>query len=272
MHERLQQAVIRLVSPLVRLLLRHGVSHAEFSSWAKLAYVREAQTNFGVGDKKPTTSRIAVMTGINRKEVKRILELPQAVDAGDAKHNRAARVVTGWLQDSDFSDADGRPKPLAYGDPDQGFNLLVKRYSGDVPARAVLDELTRVGTVARADSTVTLTQSGYVPHESEEAMLDLLGESASDLLHTLDHNLAHPAADARLQLSVVYDNLPAECLNDFRQISRKQSIELLKSLDQYLATHDRDANPDSEGHGRYRAGLGLYLIEHELEPEQSDDQ
>jgi len=130
------------LSPLVRLLLRHGISHAEFSNWAKQAFVWEAEKHFGVeNQKKPTVSRIAVVTGINRKEVKRIQELPDEERQAPSHNNRAARVVTGWLQDSSFHNEEGKPTSLHYGEIDQGFNLLVRRYSGDVPARAILDGL-----------------------------------------------------------------------------------------------------------------------------------
>lgn len=266
MHENLQKTVARLLGPLVRLLLRHGVSHAEFSNWAKQAFVDEAETHFGVKEgKKPTVSRISVVTGINRKEVKRIQELPAEVDTSTAKQNRATRVVTGWLQDTEFNDASGNPKALEYGEADSSFNVLVKRYSGDVPARAVLDELIRVGTVERSDNIIRMKQRGYVPHESEEAMLKILGDSGSDLLETIDHNIANKPEDARLQLSVVYDNLSAESVEEFKKLSSKKSMELLQDLDKMLSKKDRDLNPDLEGTGTYRAGLGLYLIEQQLD-------
>ena len=154
MHATLQKAVTRMLAPLVRVLLRHGVSHAEFSSWAKQTYVEQAHKNFGIDGKKPTVSRLAIVTGINRKEVKRILELPADAVPALSKHNRAIRVVTGWLQDSQYSSANGEPTTLTYGDASSSFNQLVKQYGGDVPARAVLDELLRVGTVTQTDNQV----------------------------------------------------------------------------------------------------------------------
>ncbi|MBX2825113.1 MAG: hypothetical protein KTR33_10320 [Gammaproteobacteria bacterium] len=267
MHQILQQSVMRLLSPLVRLLLRHGVSHAEFANWAKQAFVWEAEKNFGVDDhKKPTVSRIAVVTGINRKEVKRIQDLPEEERQAPSHNNRAARVVTGWLQDTSFHDADGKPAALRYGETDQGFNLLVRRYSGDVPARAILDELIRVGTVARADNDqVTLLQQGYVPHESKEEMIRIVGESAADLFETLDHNLASAPENSRFQLSVAYDNISADSLRQFKKLSKHSATELLKELDKFLASHDQDLNDENTDDGRYRAGLGIYLIEENLE-------
>lgn len=274
MHQTLQKAVTCLLSPLVRLLLRHGVSHAEFSNWAKQAYVREAEEHFGLDGKPPTVSRIAIVTGINRKEVKRIRELVSGVDTGVSKHNRAVRVVTGWLQDQQFLNIDGRPRRLSYGNPEDGFNQLVKRHAGDVPARALLDELIRVGTVAQIDGLVSLQHEGYVPHKSEDALLEIFSISATDLLTTLEHNLnqTEPAGNQRrLQMSVAYDDVTTEGRDMFRQLSSSEAMKLLKSLDKSLSAHDRGSNPSLSNEGKHRVGLGVYWIENNEASEYSSN-
>lgn len=272
MHETLQKAVTRVLSPLVRLLLRHGVSHAEFANWAKQAYVNEAETHFGIDGKSPTVSRMAIVTGINRKEVKRIRELPADVNTGVSKHNRAVRVVTGWLQDQEFQNAKGHPTTLDYGDPEDSFNRLVKRYGGDVPARAMLDELMRVGTVKNIGGKVSLQHKGYIPHESESALLDIFATSASDLLTTLDYNLKDSTATGRrLQMSVAYDDVTDEGRDTFRALCAAQSLDLLKQLDQSLSQFDRGANPSVQGEGKHRVGLGVYWIEDVNEENQHED-
>jgi len=270
MHAALQKAVNRMLAPLVRVLLRHGISHAEFASWAKQSYVEEAQKHFGIDGKNPTVSRLAIVTGINRKEVKRILDLPADVEPPVAKHNRAIRVVTGWLQDSEYNSSKGEPLALTYGDADSGFNQLVKRYGGDVPARALLDELLRVGTVSEKDNSISLVTKGYVPHESEEAMLDLFTTSARDLLTTLDHNVSGDGK-ARLQMSVAYDDVGVEAVETFRKLSSKKALALLQELDTSLSKHDRTKNPSAGGKGRYRTGLGVYFIEEEVEDGSPDE-
>lgn len=259
-----------MLAPLVRVLLRHGVSHAEFASWAKQTYVEEAHTHYGIDGKKPTVSRLAIVTGINRKEVKRILDLPADLIPAVAKHNRAIRVVTGWMQDSEYSNDNGEPLPLLYGDSECTFNQMVKRYGGDVPARAVLDELLRVGTVSEDNNQISLVTKGYIPHESEEAMLELFATSARDILTTLDHNVSGEGKP-RLQMSVAYDDVGMEGVEAFRKLSSKKALALLQELDTSLAKHDRTKNPSAGGTGRYRTGLGVYLIEETIEDEQADD-
>lgn len=262
MQDPLQKAVMFMLAPLVRLLLRHGVSHADFAAWARQVYVNEASGHFGIDEKPPTTSRIAIVTGINRKEVKRLRELPASIDAGVAKHNRAVRVVTGWLQDREFLTSRGQPRILKYGDANDSFNRLVKQHGGDVPPRAMLDELVRVGTVAQDGNRVELLQRGYVPHQSEEALLDIFATSSADLLHTLDHNLSGEEP-RRLQLSVAYDNVTTEGRNAFKKLSAERAFALLQELDRELSPHDRDiSTPTGDNDSsRHRVGLGVYFIE-----------
>ena len=267
-EQTLQRAVTRMLRPLVRLLLRHGVAHATLSDWLKRLYVETAASDFTLEHRKPSISRIALVTGINRKEVRRVLDSPTTPESRREKHNRAARVIHGWRSDPDFSDDAGAPRPLPFSDGGNDFTALVKRYSGDIPARAVLDELLRTGIVARDDGDLLrLLKPGYVPCRSNDELLRIAGDSVRDLLETIDHNLQGEETPSRLQLSVAYDNLPAPALAAFRRLSRERAMALLTELDDFLAHHDRDSNPDAEGEGRYRAGVGIYYFEEDKSDE-----
>lgn len=271
MRTILRKSVYQMLRPLIRVLIRHGISHSEFSGWARHVYVNEAANDPSL-DKPPSQSHIAIVTGINRKEVRKLLEAPLDADPGPAKFNRATRVVTGWLQDSEFQNRDGNPAALAYGTDDAPFNRLVKRYGGDVPARAVLNELLRSGTIAKkADNLFSLIEHAYVPQKSPEEMLTLFGQHSTDLLNTLDYNLDPAHHDKRLQLSVVYDNVPEEALETFRSLSSDKALALLKELDKHLSQQDRDVNPSVTGSDRYRAGLGVYLIQDRQRSEENED-
>lgn len=264
----INRAILRIMRPLVRVMLRNGLAYADFTALVKGVFVQVASEEFDLPGKKQSVSRISVLTGINRKEVKRLLELP--ADSADSRdNNRAARVVSGWMRDDDFIQADGsaRPLPLIGTDSEPGFDALVKRYSGDMPARSILDELVRVGAARVNDGEVQLMASGYVPNTSNDEMLRLSAEGASDLLNTIDHNLQGQQPVSRLQLSVAYDDVPQAGVELFRNLSREKSLELLTQLDRFLATQDRSVNPSVSGEGRYRTGLGIYYFEEAVEPD-----
>ncbi len=252
----------KLLRPLVRILLRHGVSYGQFSDWVRQTFVEVARDDFAIKGRKQTVSRIAVLTGINRKQVRKLLDAPPTNAHYQTRHNRAARVIRGWLQSARFTDADGNPARLPLENGENSFSALVKAFSGDMPVRAVLDELERVGIVRKhPDGSLELLKKAYVPQHSDADMLRLLGDSVADLAETIDYNLTHAGKDSRLQLSVVYDNLPRETLAPLGAMSQTQARRLLEKIDRFLASEDRDASNRPTGEGRYRAGVGVYYFE-----------
>jgi hypothetical protein len=198
---------------------------------------------------------------MTRKEVQRLLDAPATDDAeAGERYNRAARVVAGWVRDADFSDTDGNPKTLSLQEnPGRAsFAELVRRFSGDIPSRAILDELLRVGVVEKVDdSSVRLKTRAYVPESGNADKLNILGTDVSDLVSTIDHNLQHGTADPFFQRKVMYDNVPVEALQEFRQLSGTQAQSLLERLDKWLSQHDRDTSGTS-GTGQIRTGIGIH--------------
>jgi len=262
-----------VLTPLVRVLLRNGMSFNAFSDIARRVFVEVGMREFGIPGRKPTVSRASILTGLSRKEVQRLLgERAQAAGTeAQETYNRAARVIAGWVRDVEFTDAAGNPLALSQAGAKASFSLLVKRYSGDVPARAVLDELLRVGAVERLDDDrIRLLSRAYVPRTSDLDKLDILGADVADLITTIDHNLQRGAEDPRFQRKVMYDNVPEESIPLFRALSAAQAQTLLEKMDEWLSQHDRDVNASVKGAGRMRAGIGIYYFEEKLEQRLED--
>ncbi|GAB4036194.1 MAG: hypothetical protein Fur0014_02530 [Rubrivivax sp.] len=256
-------ALLMLLRPLCRLLLRYHVPFGAFEELAKHVYVQTALEDFALPGKKPSLSRASILTGLTRKDVQRLVAEPEPVRAASQEgFNRAARVLGGWARDADFHTAAGRPAAL---DPQEGpasFAELVRRYSGDMPARAMLDELLRVGAVQRrADGRIELVRRSYVPTGDDVEKLGFLGVDVADLIATIDHNLQHGATDPRYQRKVMYRSVPAEIRPAFRALSATRAQALLEQLDAWLAEHDTDNPPDQPDAPRVRLGLGIYYFE-----------
>jgi len=270
----LSAAVIRLLTPLVRVLLRNGMSFNAFSDEAKRVFVKVGMREIAIPGKKQTVSRVSILTGLSRKEVQRILGekgLRSQTEAGE-RYNRAARVIAGWVRDKDFADATGNPAALSPEGAGASFSLLVKRYSGDVPARAVLDELLRVGAVEeQGDDRIRLLSRAYIPSTSDVDKLDILGADVADLITTIDHNLERSGSDPRFQRKVMYDNVPEEAIAEFRALSSAQAQSLLEAMDKWLSRRDRDRNPAQQGTGRVRAGIGIYYFEEDVKQRSKDE-
>lgn len=268
--QALTAAVERVLTPLFRILLRNHMSFKAFVDIAKHVYVDVAAEDFGIPGKKTSVSRVALLSGLTRKEVQRLLEAPVVddVETGE-RYNRAARVVAGWIRDAEFSDADGNPKILTLQDGGSSFAELVRRFSGDIPFRAVLDELLRVGVVEKAgDDTIRLKTRAYVPESGDADKLNILGTDVSDLVATIEHNLQHGAADPFFQRKVMYDNVPVEALQEFRRMSGAQAQSLLERLDKWLSQHDRDTRPGTGGTGQVRTGIGIYYFEEDMQAQK----
>ena len=262
----LSAAIRKLLRPLVRILLRNHVSFGVFSDLARRVYVEVAMEEFGLPGRKQSVSRVSILTGLSRKEVGRVRSLPIPDDAeAVGRYNRAARVVTAWVRETAFGDGHGNPADLPVEGHGATFSELVRRFSGDVPVRAILDELLRNGLVERrADGTLRLLSRAYVPGTDETEKLSILGTDVSDLVRTIDHNLRAGQSEALFQRKVAYDNLPEEVLPEFRALSRERAQALLEEMDRWLSRYDRDANPSAEGTGRKRGGVGIYYFEDDL--------
>lgn len=261
--QALSSATSRLLYPLVRMFLRNGKGARALFDLVKQVYVDLAQEEFGIGGKKATVSRIAILTGLTRKEVTALLARPGTGDgATEEEYNRAAWVIAGWLKDPRFSDGRGHPAPLPLEGKRGSFAALVKAYSGDIPVRAMLDELLHVGAVQLTkDGRVCLRARGYIPQKGAPEKLSILGTDTADLIATIDHNIYVNPGKPRFQRKVMYDNVPVEAAEEFRAVVAARGQELLEALDRWLSNRDRDVNPSAQGTGRVRLGVGLYHFE-----------
>ena len=276
LHRVLGLAVRQILHPLVRMLLRAGVPCGTFVEQAKRVYVDVARGEFKVEGRKPSISRTAVITGLTRKEVSRLWKIPEEThESAVEKYNRAARVIAAWVRDPRYTAADGAPMPLVFtaaaADAEPSFNGLVAEASGDMPPRAVLDELIRVGAVEEQNNgRFRLIERAYIPTKGEEEKLGILGTDVAELLATIDHNLTCTPEDTRFQRKVLYDNLPVECLPLLRNSAAELSQALLETLDGQMSEFDRDANSSVAGSGRATAAVGIYFYQDASEEGSGD--
>lgn len=259
-------AIVKLLRPLIKILLRNGIPFRAFAELAKWVYVDVANNEFEITGKKQTDSRVSIITGLSRKEVRRLKELERLSDEEAInRYNRAARVVAGWVKDRLFTDNNGQPKTLPFDKGKTSFSKLVKKYSGDVPPRAVLDELMDVSAVKiLQDGEIRLLARAYLPSGDEQSMLAILGTDVAHLIKTIDHNISNSDHSRFFQRKVSYDNVPIEASEKFRRISADEAQKLLEAMDNWLAKHDRDVTSSVKGSGRKKVGMSIYYFEEDL--------
>jgi len=263
-QKALTRALYKMLRPMVRLLMRHGVSYRLFADIARHVYVDVAREDFALPGRKPSLSRMAVLTGINRKDIAKLQARPHPLsDAPREQPTPAAKVVTGWLNDVRFQDEQGEPAELpieAEGDQ-PSFTQLVREHTNDVPVRALQDELERIDALARRDDRVALLARGYIPVEDMQENIRIFGTAAADLMATMDHNIAKLEPGSFIQRTVSYESIPVELLDQIRQRSAREGQEFLLKVNEWLAQCDGEDAGQPTDTGTARAGIGLYYFE-----------
>lgn len=264
-HSIIEKSFFRILCAMARVAIAFGVSAGAVGELVRRAFVQAAEEELERQGTKALSSRICTLTGLYRKEVVRVKALPPVgASAADDRYNRSARVVTGWTQDGEFCTKQGKPATLAIEGPGS-FTSLVKRYSGDMTPRSVLEELQRLGVVElTSQKRIRLLSRAYIPVASELDTLQILGTDVSELIDTIRHNIHADIDSRRFQRKVAYLHIPARHVHEFKQYAARESQLLLEKLDRWLARMDTERR--SQGTPGSRLGLGVFVIESENKP------
>lgn len=262
-REGLLSAYRKLMEPLVRILIRNGVSYNEFNEALKTIFVEIAERDFGLPDRKPSQSRIAILTGLTRKEVAKQKQILEA--GGFQLHgnlNRVTRVLVGWHTDSDFTGPYGMPIELPFeSSSGPSFCGLVRRYSGDMAPRAMLDELLRVGAVEQlATGSFKVLMRAYIPEKLHPDAVERLGQVVRNFVNTLEFNMEKTApGSGRFERVVFADRgLGKELMPAFDRLLRIKGQQLLVELDNWLSSQEVTETARAKGIERVKTGVGIY--------------
>ena len=267
-------AIRRILRPLVRVLVAHGITYPFLADMLKSIFVETAASEFMLDGTKPTDSRLTVLTGVHRKDIRRLLREPAPEPEIPAGLTLGTQIIARWLSDRTYIDDDGQPRVLPR-TPSQGgdhsFAALVELVSKNVRPRSVLDELLRLGVVeVDANDYVHLVTSGFVPGKELDAKVFYFGEAMHDHLAAGAHNL-DGAGRPFLERSVYYDELSPEAVEDLRVEAERLSMEVLKEINNRGMALERD-DPPAPGK-RMRMRLGVYFFAAPMpsrRPAQSD--
>lgn len=261
-------ALRKLLTPVIRMMLRNGLTYKEFSNLAKEMFVDVSAKDYGVRGRETNTSRIAVITGIDRKEVKRIrdsLKACGAVDQSQLKQDRITRLLSAWHRDQDFLDTNGLPKLLPI-DGKISFSLLVKRHAGDVPLKALMKEMIRVGVIEPTDNDqLRVLKQALIPSQSDPEALLRAGSVIHDMGATLHHNLYEGDAEKALRFErrASNRNIHPKHLSEFKDLVETEGQAFLVRMDNWLSDHEIE---EGDEHSKpVRLGIGTYVFEEKEE-------
>jgi len=257
----LVRAVTRLLGPLVRLLIARGITFPYLSNLLKTVYVAEAQKSLTAASEVPSVSRLSVVTGLQRKDINRIMSAPPPEQSPPAAVSLGARLIGIWTGDKKFRTAKGAPAPLPRSAkaPAPSFDALVRSISTDVSPRVILDEWLRLGIVAfDKDEHVRLNADAFVPQRGFDEKIYYLGRNVADHVATVVHN-AQGEGDPQFERAVYYDKLTAESVQKLRERAAAYGMKTLLALNKdALKLADADAGKDGAD---YRMSLGIYYFQ-----------
>jgi hypothetical protein len=265
-HHALLAASRALLLPLARLLVARGVPYAQAEESLKTAMVQAAQEAHPDGLPHRLVSRIATITGINRREVTRLTRLEDTPHA-EPQRSAASQTFSRWRANPDYLDAQGKPLPLRRQGDAPSFESLARGVTPDVHPRSLLDELCRLGLARIDGDTVHLVRDSFVPSDDSERMLGFLGTNVGDHLRGAVANVLSQQPP-HLEQAIFADELSHESLAAFGQLMRAQWKTLLAAtvpaLQQLI---DADQASDRIRDQRVRVGLYTY---HDTMPPASD--
>lgn len=270
--EPLLAAITKILRPLVGLLLEHSLTYSWLSSLLKSIYVDVAEREFKLPDKPQTDSRISLLTGVHRKDIRRLRQTPLVDTAPPASVFLGAQLVALWTSDTRFSSKRGKPRPLSRlsaTDEEPGFELLVTSISKDIRPRSVLDEWLRLGVVEIDNKDrVCLKTDAFIPSEGFEEKAYYLGQNLHDHLAATRHNV-QGNTPPHMERSVYYDDLSQESVKELRRESEKEGMRALKTINalaRKLQIRDRKS---LDNHHRTNFGVYFYDVDEQLEDDNS---
>lgn len=244
-RDHLRRAYRRLLHPLIRILIRNGVTAPEVEEWVRQVFVDAAMSDeFQLPGRRLSDTRLAILTGLSRKEVHR-LRTGEKSDRDESKLSRVGRVLAGWTQDPEFTGPYGLPLALPFEDDPRvdapSFTELVRRFSGDMAPRAMLDEMLRTG-LAQVDEDGLVKNTGriYIPSKLDPAGIEQVGRALARLGDTIDYNnQVEPQTLGRFQRYVVTDfGLTEEQYQEFTVYLRQKCQQLLETLDNWIGMQE----------------------------------
>lgn len=261
LHTALRNACRALLRPIALVLLRGGMTWREFSEISKSVFVSVASDEFGIRGRPTNVSRVSILTGISRKEVKRQRDLLAAAQPVESsKTTDATRLLSGWHQDPDYLDANGQPAALALTGEAPSFQTLFDAYGGDTPEQTLIRELKNAGSVGEDENGNLIALRRYhMPAAMDEGNVRFFGTNLFDHAETLANNLADDGRPKRLEGFAAEASVDAAAADEFRRFIDARGQQFLEEIDDWLAEHSVDA--DDPKNPTIRLGLGVYGIE-----------
>lgn len=262
LRARILDALGRLLEPIVLLLLKSGITWREFADLAKVKFVQVATNEFGIRGRPTNASRVAILTGIDRRDVRKLrVATAERPALAPGFMSKPTQVLDGWFHDPDFRAASGEPSELQVNEGDDSFAVLVRRYTPGIPHVAMIKELRAAGAVEELpDGRLRALKRNYIPRELTDNQIRIWGSVLEDVGTALEHNLMRkPSERPRFERRALSLNVERKALPEFEAFLAVEGQAFLERIDDWLASHQTDQAGSAPMAG-IRVGVGVYEI------------
>ena len=268
----LVRALRHVLRPLIRLMLANGVTYPLVSELIKGVYVEVADQDFRLDNRSPSNSRISLISGVHRKDVRRlreVVQLPEEVVPHTVSFG--GQMVATWLGDARFLDEEGQARPLARtraGDGKASFEDLVTSRSTDIRPRVVLDEWLRIGIVRMDEmDRLVLNTEAFVPQTGQDEKLYFFAHNLHDHAATATDNLLGNRTP-QFERSVLYEGLSEESVDLLDKRARQLGSKMLKEINRLAM--ERESADKASAAARHRFTCGVYFYSEPVELTHGD--
>jgi hypothetical protein len=239
--QQLLNAFSVVLRPIIRILFRYGIGYREFLEVVKTVYVDIGSSDFGIRGRPTNISRIAVMTGLTRKEVRRLRDkIQKGGSKVSVKTTPLSDVLHHWHAQDEFLSPEGRPKTLPFSGDIGSFASLVRKYGGDIPAGAMRTEMKRVGAVIENDDgTLTISERTFRPSEDHDTLITSLIHAVYPVLSNTVHNTDSDRKDETWANRVAYtQSLRPSDSGRLRRVAKDRIVDFAESVDDIFMAYE----------------------------------
>jgi hypothetical protein len=258
-------ALKRVLDPLLDLMFDAGVTVQEFNKITRDRAVRIATKRLVRESGRQSKSRVAIMTGLPRSEVTRILNSLDSAPQARPDHHPARRVLAAWHDNPRFLAPNGEPAILPIFGRRRSFEQLVERYGAGIPVRAMLDELMQLDAVEQVEDQ-KLKAKVRVPISTglSSRSIAAVGERGRDLLESLAHNV-RKRSQPLFEATALMEEGDLDMVTLVRREITEQGTNFINAATALFNRSQRKRNSKAEPTATTcRFGVSVYYFQDEL--------
>lgn len=258
----LKEATGRVMRPVVRLLIARGVRFREAVEWLKDAYLIAAERHFQLEARRLTDSRLSLLTGLQRKDIKAIRTRKADEAPMDPGAGPLPRIIARWRSVRSYLDKSGKPAILPRSDSGvASFDRLVSEVNTDIHPRSILDEMQRLALVDVSEDGVELKVNAFVTQNDDEIRLNYLGANLGDHARVCTENALAEGAAPHFERAAHYNRLSATAVSELDALARRLQQETLEKISARAMELQDVHGKDPKAKGRIRVGAYVLAIQ-----------